>query len=318
MAVERFDQVVLGAGLAGLLAALRQRRTAPDARLLVVDAAPRAGGAVQTLRSNGFVCELGPFAFAREEVAPLLAALQRPPTPIEPLPAGRSGSRFTGAALAPVAVAPLPVAFASGNEALVQACRRELGPTLRLGRAVTAIRAGDGGVELELGGETPTRCAADRLTLALPTAAAARLLAPYDRDLLPTAARLGGTPRAFVFLGGHGGDAPELRGYGIVPDDGIDTEVAEAIFCTQAFAGRALPGRCLVRLELAAAPAGVSDAALAATAVQELRRWTGTTADFPFTKVHRFAADADTAAAAAECRARLHAAAARLGGVTIA
>jgi len=44
MDAERFDHVVLGAGLRGLHAALHARRTQPAASLLLVDAAPRAGG----------------------------------------------------------------------------------------------------------------------------------------------------------------------------------------------------------------------------------------------------------------------------------
>lgn len=309
MEPEPFDHVVLGAGLRGLGAALRQRRAAPGATLLVVDAAARAGGQVQTQRSNGFVCELGPFAFLRQELEPVLAQLDAPPRLVEPLAEGRRGWRFDGAGLVPTEVEPVPVACPSGNEELVQACRRALGPALRLGRPVTALLPHGAGVDVVLGGDVASRLRARKLTLALPAAAAAALLAPFDRALTPVAARLGGEPRAFVFLGGHAGDAPELRGYGIVPDPTVATAVAEVIVCTQVFAQRALPGRCLVRIELAASG---DDAALVAAASTTLAQWTGTQAAWPFTKVHRFVANGGDPAAAVECRARLAAVAAHL------
>ncbi|MBX3462753.1 MAG: FAD-dependent oxidoreductase [Planctomycetes bacterium] len=317
MDAERFDHLVVGAGRRGLAAGLELQAAAAGDRRLVVDAAPRAGGAVQTLRSNGFVCELGPFAFAADELAPLLARLPRPPRPIEPLASGRRGHRLGPAGLVPLDVAPLPLSFASGNEELVQACRRELGRVLRLGRAVTAIEPEGAGFAVALGGEAAGRCHARRVTLALPLAASARLLARFDRELATVAARLGDETHAFVFLGGHAADAPELSGYGILPDAGLDTAVAEAIFCTQVFAGRALPGRVLVRLEVVPRGGGVSDEDLLAMAAGELRRWTGTRAPLPFRKVHRFTAPG-CAAAEAECRARLRAVATGLEGLAIA
>lgn len=313
---EDFDHVVLGAGLAGLGAALRLRREHPHETLLLLDAAPRAGGVVATQRSNGFVCELGPFAFGRAEIEPLLCALTRPPTTIEPLPAGRTGAEFDGRVLVPIAIDPLPVSFTTGNEELIQACRRELGPLLRLGRAATALRPGAAGCEIDLGGEAPGGLRARRVTLALPTAATARLLLAFDRELQRHVDDLG-EPRAFVFFGGHGGDAPELRGYGIVPATTVASPCAEVIFCTQVFANRALPGRFLVRMELGGEVAAADDAAVRTAAEAELRRWTGTRAPLPFTKVHRFRGAGDPAAAA-EASVRLAAAAARFATLTLA
>jgi hypothetical protein len=128
------------------------------------------------------------------------------------------------------------------------------------------------------------------------------------------AARLAREPRAFAFLGGVG-DPPHLRGYGIAPADGVETPLAEAIFCTQVFAGRALPGRFLVRCELAGEAAAADATALAAAEV-ELRRFTGTSAEFGFRKVHRFVRDVRDGALA-ECRARLHTIAGRATGLAI-
>jgi protoporphyrinogen oxidase len=313
---ERFDEVVLGAGLRGLAAALRARRQAPAGTLLVVDAAAQPGGQVRTQRSNGFACELGPFAFDRPEVEPLLALLQHPPRLVGLLAGGQCGHTFDGAGLHEGPVAPHPVSFPGGNEDVVQACRRALGPVLRLGRQVVALRPGPVGWTLDLGGEVPTTIAATRLTLALPVAAAATLLGSLDPALPACAERLAVEPRAFAFLGGHAGDAPELRGYGVVPAAGLDTPVAEMIFCTQAFPGRALPGRFLVRCELAGPTLEQDDEALLAAAEGELRRWTGTRAPVGFRKVHRFLADVEDGARV-ECRVRLLGLAARATGLAI-
>lgn len=317
MDAESFDLVVIGAGLRGLGAALASRRSDPHAALLVVDRAPRVGGEVQTLRSNGFVCELGPFAFARDDVAPLLSLLAHPPRLVEALPTAARGHRYDGNRLLSVDVDPTPVSFASGTEELPQACRRELGAVLRLGRTATAVQVHAHGFELTLGGEVPGRVRARRLTLALPPAAAGELLAPFDRELAACAGRIGAEPRAFVFLGGHRADAPELHGFGIAPADGVDSPVAETVFCTEVFAQRALPGRLLLRAEVAGAAVAGDDAAVIAAVEAELRRWTGTTAKLPFAKVHRFAVPAD-AAAEVECRTRLAALAARIDGLSVA
>lgn len=307
MPPERFDHVVLGAGLRGLEAALRWRRERPDASLLAVDAAPRPGGSVRTQRSNGFVCELGPFAFAREEVEPLLALLARAPGLLEPLPGARRGARCDGAGLVPVDVAPLPVSFATGNEELPQACRRELGPALRLGRTAAALRPTADGVEIDLAGEAPGTLLAGRLTMALPLQAVASLLAPFDRQLPLVADRIGAERRAFVHLGGTSPGLRALHGYGIVAAEGAATPMAEAIFCTRVFPRRALGGRALVRVELAPpAEAADDDDALTALAVAELERWTGVRAAPDFVRVDRGTAGLEDAAAV-ECRARLRA-----------
>jgi protoporphyrinogen oxidase len=312
---EHLDHVVLGAGLRGLGAALQIRRDHPDATLLVVDAAPRAGGRVQTQRSNGFVCELGPFAFAADELTPLLALLPQPPRPVEALATGRRGSVFDGVGLVATDVEPTPLSFATGSEELVQAIRREFGPRLRLGRAVTALHAAPGGWQVTLGGERPSQLMASRLTLAVPAVAAAALLTAFDHEL--AAPRADAPARAFVFFGGHGSDAPELRGYGIVPTDTLATPCAEMIFCTQVFAQRALPGRFLVRLELVGELAAADDVTLVTAAEAELRRWTGTRAPLPFSKVHHCRGDGDVAAEV-ERRTRLAAVAERLPGLTLA
>jgi protoporphyrinogen oxidase len=312
-----FDTIVLGAGLGGLRRSLEQRRDAPGERVVVVDAAARPGGGVRTQRSNGYVCELGPFAFARDEVIPLLELLARPPALVECASDARTGQVFDGRMRRTTAVEPVPVSFRTGTEELVQACRRELAGELRLGRAATAIRAVDRGFEVDLDGEAPATLRAERVHVCLPPAAAGRLLAPFERALGAAADRVAGEPRAFAFLGLDADRARDLQGYGLVAADDLDAAAAEIIFCTNVFPHRALAGHALARVEIGDARvlAGDDDAVLAAAGA-ELDRWTGAAHRVRFTKLHRFTAAAADGALA-ECRVRLRGLAARLPGLAI-
>jgi protoporphyrinogen oxidase len=313
---ESFDAIVLGAGRRGLAAALAWRRRDPGGRLLVVDAAPVPGGSIRTLRTNGFVCEMGRFAFTDEELAPLLALLEPAPTPIPALPGAASGWLRTQAGNQPLQVAPKPWTFRSGNEELVQACRRALGGCLRLGRSVAAVDHDGAEFLVHLAGDPPSTALARALHVALPVATAGRLLARFDPALGEAATRIASTARAFAFFGGDRAAAPELRGYGILAAEDQPSPLAEAIFCSEVFPARALAGRFLVRAELVDAPADASDEALLASAAAELRAWTGIGADFPLQRLHRFAApDAD--GAFVECRTRLHALPARVPGLHV-
>lgn len=313
---ESYDHVVVGAGLRGLLAALRVLRAEQRGSLLVVDAAAAPGGSVRTVRTNGFLCELGPFAFASGEVQPLLDRLSEPPPTIDLEPVARTGSLWSPAGLEPIALDPVPVGFRSGSEAIVQACRRQLGPCLRLGRAVTALAFGEAGFRLELGGEVATRLTTRRLTLGLPTAVAARLLGSFEPALGDAAQRVGQEPRAFVWFGGLAAEAPELRGFGIAPASGVQSPLAELLFASEHFPGRARPGHFLLRAELVSPP-GAEDAALMATAEAEVRRWTGTRATFAFRKLHHFAVERPDGALV-ECRTRLRTLPHRLPGLALA
>lgn len=310
-----FDVAILGAGRRGLHAALQARRQRPDARLVVIEAAPQPGGSIRTQRSNGFACELGPFAFDPDALTPALALLSRPPTVVRCTAA--TGHVFTGRGLVAAPVEPLPVSFAAGCEEFVQACRRELGQRLLLGRRATRVRSEAHGFRIELGGEATTAVDCAQLVLATPLVESARLLGEFDRQLAPTADRIGHDDRALAFLGGHGTDAPEFTGYGIVPGEGVESPIVEAIFCHAAFANRAMPGRFLVRCELHGPLRAAGDTAALDAASAELRRWTGAGAPFPFTKLHRFTVHLDDGAAV-ECRVRLHAIAAGLPGLILA
>ncbi|MFN7587581.1 MAG: FAD-dependent oxidoreductase [Planctomycetota bacterium] len=309
-----FDVLVLGAGLRGLRAALATRRTTPTTQLLVVDRAPQPGGSVRTVRTNGFVCEHGPIGFWRDELDATLSLLQHAPTPLAALPTARSGFVFDGERR-PIDVTELPWSFRTGNEELVQACRRELGSTLRLGRAVTAITAATGdGFRVALAGDPPGEVRAHELVVALPLDTTARLLGAFDPALPDVATRLRQEARALVWLGTDAAAMPEAQGYGLVPAADFASPLLEVVFCTQVFAGRALPGRALVRCEVSL-PDGADEAAAIAIAERELRHWTGTQATFGLQKATPFVHLHEDDAAAIECRARLRDLAVRVPGL---
>jgi protoporphyrinogen oxidase len=314
---ESFDHIVLGAGLRGLRAALQWRRTNPSGRQLVIEAQPAPGGSVRTQRTNGFVCELGPFAFAVDEIAPLLAFLPVPPPTLAALPTARSGWLRTASSNQPIEVTPGPVSFRSGTEELPQACRRELGDSLRLGRAATAIDHDGHAFVVTLDGQVPSQVAAAQLTVALPDRTAARLCTRFDPALGDVADRIQPTSGAFAFFGGVRADWPDLAGYGILPADDLESVLDELIFCSEVFPGRALPGRFLIRAELGNAPSTAADADLLAIAATEVRRWTGTSAPFGLEKLHRFLVEVPDGHRV-ECRQRLAALPARVRGLGLA
>ncbi|MCB1032724.1 MAG: protoporphyrinogen oxidase, partial [Acidobacteria bacterium] len=66
-AQQPYDLVVIGGGPAGLSHAFWQLRERPDLRLLVLEAAPRVGGWVNTVHVDGFQLELGPQGFRPDE-----------------------------------------------------------------------------------------------------------------------------------------------------------------------------------------------------------------------------------------------------------
>lgn len=308
------ERLVLGAGRRGLLAALAASKDG----LMVVDAAFQPGGRIKTTRTNGYVCEHGPFAFSEEELAPWRARLPRLPTPIVALPGAGSGFVFDGH-LRPLALEANPLTFRTGNEELVQAARQALPNRFRLGRPVVHLERtddGDARFTVGLGGEVPTRLRSRTVVSALPVSVAARLLGPFDPRLAEVAERVRQQPRALVWFGGDEATFPEAVGYGIVPAPNLPTPLAEAIFCSRVFPARAMPGRFLVRCEVALDD-GSDDATALALAERELRAWTGTQAVFSLRKVERFVVDTEDGALV-ECRVRLRDVVQRVPGLFLA
>jgi protoporphyrinogen/coproporphyrinogen III oxidase len=106
MSAEQLQAVVVGAGAAGLAAALELE--ARGAEVLLVDAAPRVGGVMQTVCSEGFLFERGPNTFL--VTAPALALLRRAGLEAALLaasPASRSRFVYQNGALAEVPLGPL-------------------------------------------------------------------------------------------------------------------------------------------------------------------------------------------------------------------
>lgn len=307
------DLLVIGAGRSGLLAALQHRAAHPEARLLVVDGLPQPGGRIRTQRSQGFLCEHGTFAFHRDEIDPLLQLLPQPPTPIAATTL--HGFVWLGHSLQRAELAGAAWSFRSGNEELVQACRRELAGCLQLGRAVCSLEPEAEGYRATLSGEAGTTLQARNVKLCIPTTAAARLCGRLDPALASAASGCTTETRAFLFLGGPKRDAATPEGYGILPADGLPTRIAEALHCSLAFPGRAMAGQLLVRLEVLASSAGAE--ADAAAAVAELQQWTGVQASFPFRRWSPFAHEVRDAAWV-ECRTRLQGLAARAPGLLLA
>lgn len=255
------DLVVLGAAPAGLIRAFEHVRAAPRDEVRVVDTAPEPGGTWRTQRSEGFSCELGPQGFgldaARERLlAGLGLAGQLVRAQVEvPLPLRRLA--FAGAG----PDAPL-VTLRTGVEDLVQALRRHLGPRLLLGRPIRTRHASGDGYVVDLGGAVQT----ELHTRALHDA----------RDADPQG------PPSSVHLGFWTGDAlPFLRGAGILLDA---PPLRAALYVSNVFPGRAVPGRFLVRVVADVAPA-LAPESLAARAEAALRAATGLRGPLLFRRV---------------------------------
>ena len=283
------DLLVVGANLDGLACALDARRAGQT--VLLVDESPRPGGRIQTQRSEGFVCEYGPFALPRSDWDALAHKLRRAPGAIGLLPGAQHGFYWNGRERLQTPVGGDPVSGPGGLEDLVTAFRRELDdtsldaegasePVLQLGREVTALAPGDDGTFLAtLGGESPRTIVARSVDLFVPLDRAARLLAPLDPALPDLCARFVREPEAMCFLGysTNAAVAAATAGYGVVveemaaPLDGVE----EVLFCTSIYPRRAQPGKSLVRVAFAGATASLDDETLLAhsrLALQQMTR----------------------------------------------
>lgn len=319
---------VLGAGAAGLSAGLALLDRGAD--VTVLEATPRAGGKLGSLRKDGFLLEnaavglvdregdlaplcrrlglsllqarpgsrlvlrggavrrLGPRVFTAPE---LLGAARLPFTRRAPLAgetvldyfrrrAGPAGAFVADAiqtgvyagdpallemasafpALGRRAVQPLS-SFAGGMQDLVDAFVRALGPALRLGAPVRAVRPAGRRFTLSLDGE---ELHADRVISALPAPELAALfpaLAPHLRGF-------GSAPLALVHFDVP---APGPQSFGLLAPG---EPVPGVLFPSALWPGRAPAGRALVTALVGGArhPPPDDDAALAALARDHLAR----------------------------------------------
>jgi len=286
------DLAVVGASLHGLHRARLAARAGQRVALFEQRAEP--GGSARTLRSEGFAMELGPFALSAAEWDGHGRALDRPPPGAVLRDEARTGWQWDANGLAATPVDGDPCSGRTGIEDLAVSYRRELGAVLSLGREVMRLRPGPAtGFELELGGEVPAAANARAVALAVPLDAAARLGGALDPALAAVATRLRRQPRAFAFLGTwqDAAAAAALRGFGVLVEAG--GAARELLFCSNAFAHRAVAGKALVRVELGSDALGphataTSDDAVSALAEHELRRITGWSGTVLFRRVHRF------------------------------
>ena len=305
LAMSHCDVLVIGGGLRGMHATLRARNVRPKAAVRCLEARAAPGDDVCSQLSDGHICELGPFAFRREEVERWLEPLTYTPRVVPASDRASTGWLFDGAARSPIDAASAPYSFLSGCAEIVQAYRCELGADLSLQSPVTAIAPlPQGGFCVELGVATPSTLTTAELVLAIAPVEAAKLLASFEPELPQVAARATESERAFVYFGGPAARAPELSGYGVLPHPDLESCLAELIFCAEVFDHCAPPGRFLIRAEVAASSLTEDDRVLAATAEAEVRRWTETRAPFDFAKVHRFRT-IEPCGDVTECRTRV-------------
>jgi oxygen-dependent protoporphyrinogen oxidase len=142
--------------------------------------------------------------------------------------------------------------FKDGNETLIQALARSLGPSLRCGVEVTAIQqSGEGTPQsgkrfvvearTEAGAEN---ILADRFVLATPTYVAAKLLGPEIASLL---GEIEYAPLAVISLGYHIRDVGRsLEGFGFLIPRSESLRTLGAVWNSSLFPGRAPQGSVLL------------------------------------------------------------------------
>ncbi len=302
------DRLVVGANFDGLACALDAARAGES--VLLVDEAPRPGGRIRTQRTEGFVCEYGPFALPRKDWDGYAARLRRPPAAIALQPGATTGFYWNGRELLQAPVGGDPVSGAGGLEDLVIAFRREVDdaaldadgarePVLQLSREVTALAPGeDGSLFATLGGESPRTVIARGVDLFVPLDRAARLLAPLDPALPDLCSRFDREPEAVCFVGYSNSAkvAAATGSYGIVlaemltqdaaPDAELDG-IEEVVFCSSAYPRRAQTGKALIRVAFGGTAAAIDDEVLLDQTRRALHRMTGLEDQPIFFRCHR-------------------------------
>jgi len=173
MSTPEVGAVVVGAGIAGLAAALELQQQVSD--VLVLDPSDRPGGVMRTDHVNGFVVERGPNTF--QVKAPMLASLQRDRVDgslVKATPASRLRCVYHDGGLVPVPMSPAALVGTkllsarakgrlliepfmrrgdAGDETVAAFFERRLGPEVvrnLVGPFLTGVYAGD---ENRLGAE---------------------------------------------------------------------------------------------------------------------------------------------------------------------
>ena len=142
------------------------------------------------------------------------------------------------------------VSFPGGLQELTDALAARVHPSASVGRMVRALRPTASGWEIEAGDRVHARA----LILAVPAAAAARLLAPVDPGLAGALGAFRSVSTAVVYLGYRRGDVGHpLDGYGVVIPRGEGLRASALGFVSTKFPGRAPEGHVLLRAFLGGA-----------------------------------------------------------------
>ena len=186
------------------------------------------------------------------------------------------------------------VSFAGGvgelADALAAALEGSATATLRTGCAVAALAAAGDGWSLTLGDGSELRAAA--VVLATPAYVTAPLVAPHAPETAARLAAIRHVSTASVTLGYRESDlSTPLDGFGFVVPAAEGRGITACTWSSAKFAGRAEPGRALLRAFLGG-PRGerwleCDDEGLVAIARRELADLMGLTAEPLLTAVHR-------------------------------
>ena len=169
-----------------------------------------------------------------------------------------------------------------GMQALTDALVREVGPALRTGVEVAAVRPEGDGWRVET--SSGERLLARRLALALPAFAAAALLRPLDEGLADGLAAIQYAPMRVVGLGFDRIDVPHpLDGFGFLVPSGEDVRSLGVLFTSSLFPGQAPAGKAYLRALIGGRrdpeAARLDADAAVATVRRDLRIALGVTAD---------------------------------------
>ena len=255
--------VVVGAGIAGLVAARDLSRAGAD--VTVLESERRAGGVIVTERRDGFLVEGGPDGFlASEPDLPALAAELGIADRVGAQLA-RGSSRWTGKGFEPLeeggAAALLGIdargsslaagfrSFAGGMQEIVDALADA---RLRLAQGVTGIARAAAGWRLTVNGGSAHE--AEAVVLAVPSYAAARWLeqigVPHARALADVVYAPSITV-SLAYRADQIGRALDGTGFVVGAQHAAPLQVRACTYVSSKFAGRAPDGHVLLRAFLA-------------------------------------------------------------------
>jgi len=289
--------VVIGGGLAGLVAALKLSRARHS--VLVVEASPRFGGQIHSVRADGYVIELGAEGFvARSEAVPRLArelgveheligqttmrSLGYRAGELRELAPGEAAA-FLGFQVSKGDTGQGIRTFRRGMGSLIEALEQRIASAveLRLGFRARHIERRSKGYEIRT--EDGISVQAERIVIATSTRVAGELLAPVVGEAALEPARnklLSSVTVSLAYLQEAIAQPLDATGFVVATADQIHGARA-CTFSTSKFAGRAPPGQVSLRVFMrpeAAEHKTLTDAAYVARAVEVVTKVLGASA----------------------------------------